>query len=134
MLTPRRPIAAFLSLTVGWTALVLGLVASPAHADGPHDPATYYAGTSGLTGDALATKLHSIIRPHTMLSYGDLWTALQQTDKDPDNPGKIIDTYSGTLLDASNMCNTGGACPAMSWNREHSWAKSHGDFGTVTGP
>ena len=103
MTQPRRPIAAVLAFAIGWTGLVLGLVVPPAAhaADVAHDPATYYAGTDGLTGAALEAKLHAIVHDHTFLSYDQLWSALQVTDRDPDNPDNIIDVYSGTSLVAS---------------------------------
>jgi endonuclease I len=41
----------------------------------------------------------------------------------------VILLYSGRSQ--SKTTNGGGA---NDWNREHVWAKSHGDFGTATGP
>ena len=56
-------------------------------------------------------------------------TALQDTDEDPNNPSNVILLYSG----ASQAKSTNGG-GVDDWNREHVWAKSHGDFGTSTGP
>lgn len=96
----------------------------------PTDPGTYYDGTSGLTGHALEAKLHTIISAGvTTLSYDEGWEALKDTDEDPADPSNVIEVYSGTSIAKSN--NGGGV---DDWNREHVWAKSHGDFGTTNGP
>ena len=145
----RRLSAVLVTASLGWTGLAIGVTAPAAQGAGgqapagasavaqrgtPHDPATYYAGTEGLTGQPLATRLHTIVAGHTRLSYDQLWNALPLTDADPNNPAtSITDFYAGTSLLKSAMCNHSGSC-AGEWNREHSWAKSHGDFGTVTGP
>ena len=95
----------------------------------PTDPGDYYAGAEGLSGAALEAALHDIISEQTRLSYEQVWTALQDTDEDPNNPSNVILLYSG----ASQAKSTNGG-GADDWNREHVWAKSHGDFGTATGP
>ncbi|GGF47375.1 extracellular ribonuclease [Marmoricola endophyticus] len=109
--------------------LLLGaVVASPASP--PASAADYYAGTSGLSGSALEAKLHTIVSTGvTRLSYDDVWTALQDTDQDPANPSNVIELYTGRSIAKSNH---GGGVDQ--WNREHVWAKSHGDFGTSAGP
>ncbi|WP_109830761.1 endonuclease [Reichenbachiella versicolor] len=91
-------------------------------------PANYYAGTSGLSGDALKSKLHSIIKGHKEFSYGDVWNILKEADRDPNNPNRVIGIHSGFSMAASDHSNNDG------WNREHIWAKSKGDFGTSKGP
>jgi endonuclease I len=58
-----------------------------------------------------------------------VWNALKVTDQDPANAANVILLYSGTSR--SKSLNGGGA---GNWNREHVWAKSHGDFGTSAGP
>ncbi|MFG1719912.1 endonuclease [Micromonospora chalcea] len=92
-------------------------------------PDAYYAAAAGKTGPALRTALHGIIRVQTKLSYDQVWDALKDTDQDPANPANVILLYSGRSQ--SKTSNGGGA---NDWNREHVWAKSHGDFGTATGP
>lgn len=89
----------------------------------------YYSGAVGKTGPALKSALHSIIRVQTRLSYDQVWTALKATDEDPNNPNNVILLYTGR----SQGKSTNGGNPD-DWNREHVWAKSHGDFGTATGP
>ncbi|MGW4465409.1 endonuclease [Micromonospora sp. NPDC004704] len=90
---------------------------------------TYYASAIGKTGPALRTALHNVIRVQTRLTYDQVWEALKDTDQDPSNSGNVILLYSGR----SQSKNTNGGNP-NDWNREHVWAKSHGDFGTATGP
>jgi VCBS repeat-containing protein len=140
----RRLIATLAASAVGWAGLTL-VVATPeagaaaasageATRDAPHDPATYYAGTEGLTGTALALKLNEIIDGHTRVTYSPgVWDAMVVLDRDPNDPTKIIDVYSGDSLDAGNRC--GNTCPnADSWNREHTWPQSRGSFNTAAGP
>ncbi|SCK11639.1 Endonuclease I [Streptomyces sp. WMMB 714] len=90
----------------------------------------YYKDAEGKTGEELKTALNKIISTDaTAISYDEVWDALKETDKDPDNAGNVILLYSGVSSPADN--NGGGE---DQWNREHTWAKSHGDFGTATGP
>ncbi|SCL14571.1 Endonuclease I [Micromonospora nigra] len=101
---------------------------SPTVPGGGYD-STYYAAAIGKTGTALRSSLHSIIRSHTRLSYDRVWEALKDTDQDPANPNNVILLYTGR----SQSKSSNGGDP-NDWNREHVWAKSHGDFGTATGP
>ncbi|MGA5185065.1 endonuclease I family protein [Streptomyces griseoincarnatus] len=91
--------------------------------------ADYYEGAEGKTGEALKSALHSIISDQTKLSYSAVWNALKESDEDPSNSGNVILLYSGASR--SKSLNGGDV---GDWNREHVWAKSHGDFGTSTGP
>ncbi|MFD4243363.1 endonuclease I family protein [Streptomyces sp. NPDC058525] len=89
----------------------------------------YYAAAEGKTGAALKAALHGIIKNQSKVNYDGVWNALKVTDQDPANPDNVILLYSGRSQ--SKSTNGGGA---NDWNREHVWAKSHGDFGTATGP
>ncbi|MEK4131124.1 endonuclease [Solibacillus sp. FSL W8-0474] len=89
---------------------------------------SYYDAAYGKTGEALKTALHNIIDDHTEISYSNVWTALRETDEDPYNPNNVILLYTGRSQ--SELTNGGNA---NDWNREHVWAKSHGDFGTSMG-
>ncbi|WP_239153731.1 endonuclease [Virgisporangium aliadipatigenens] len=89
----------------------------------------YYAAATGKSGAALRSALHGIIKVQTRISYDEVWNALKDTDQDPSNANNVILLYSGRSQAKST--NGGGA---NDWNREHVWAKSHGDFGTATGP
>ena len=74
-------------------------------------------------------RLHEIIDDHTQLSYAQAWDALRETDEDPTNANNVILFYSGiSRSKTSNGGNVG------QWNREHTWAQSHGGFGTSKGP
>ncbi|OQX81702.1 MAG: ribonuclease, partial [Bacteroidetes bacterium 4484_249] len=88
-------------------------------------PPGYYDSAEGLSGDALKTALHNIIDNHTEYSYNDLRDfILKNTDEDPNNSNNIILLYTGR---SQNKNTFGGG--ANDWNREHVWAKSHGNFG-----
>jgi endonuclease I len=89
----------------------------------------YYRTAAKKTGNSLKTELHNIIDHHTELSYSAVWEALKKTDEDPANANNVILLYTGRSQAKST--NGGGV---DDWNREHVWAKSHGDFGTAMGP
>lgn len=89
----------------------------------------YYALAAGKTGPALESSLHQVISVQQKLSYDQVWDALKDTDQDPANGNNVILLYTGRSQ--SKATNGGGV---DEWNREHVWAKSHGDFGTATGP
>ncbi|ANJ07604.1 endonuclease [Streptomyces parvulus] len=133
--TGRRRAAA-LAATAALAALAApSLAATPATATPPAAPApadyddTYYKDAAGKTGDDLKAALHTIISDQTKLSYDAVWDALKATDQDPADSGSVILLYSGLSRAKSANGGDGG-----DWNREHVWAKSHGDFGTATGP
>ena len=99
----------------------------------PSDPSpydsTYYAPAIGKTGESLKVALNDIIDNHTKLSYAAVWDALRYADEDPNNSNNVILLYTGRSQ--SKLTNGGNV---NDWNREHVFAKSHGDFGTVAGP
>ncbi len=92
-------------------------------------PEGYYDAAIGKTGGELKNALHDIIKKQTVFSYGSLWNQLSYTDADPNNSNNVICLYSGWSYPASNH---GGS--STQWNREHTWAKSVGNFGTANGP
>jgi endonuclease I len=78
-----------------------------------------------LTGNELKAALHNIIDDHTEHSYDALRDyILKATDEDPNNSNNVILLYTGRTQAKSTF---GGN--VNEWNREHVWAKSHGDFG-----
>ncbi|MFW5430388.1 endonuclease I family protein [Bacillus sp. MZGC1] len=89
----------------------------------------YYHSANGKSGPALKKALHDIIDDHKQLSYSQVWDALKKTDEDPKNPSNVLLLYSG--VSRSKQANGGNV---GQWNREHVWAKSHGNFGTSQGP
>ncbi|NQV18195.1 MAG: endonuclease [Armatimonadetes bacterium] len=96
-------------------------------------PEGYYDGTEGLTGDELKTALYNIIKDHIEFPYSstntDVWDILKVTDADPVYPDSVILIYTGWKMNGELEFNNGNG-----WNREHVWAKSHGDFGITMGP
>ncbi|MFB7370743.1 endonuclease I family protein [Streptomyces sp. NPDC056222] len=133
----RRPvlsIVAIAAIAASTAAYASGAQPPPAGAGTPTPAAaplddTYYEGALGKTGAELKNALHTIIGEQTKLSYDEVWDALKTTDEDPANPENVVLLYSGR----SQAKDTNGG-DANDWNREHVWAKSHGDFGTATGP
>lgn len=103
--------------------------AQPTSTSGGGGADDYYKTATGHTGPALKTALHTIIKTQQKLGYDQVWDALKATDEDPANAANVVLLYSGRSQSKSG--NGGGA---DNWNREHVWAKSHGDFGTATGP
>lgn len=104
-------------------------------------PANYYDGTAGLTGYALKTKLHQIIKVSSDLGYSALWVTYATSDVDHyyENNGTLLDMYSekpagpdtyeyiiGSPASGGNQCgsqnqNNEGFC----YNREHSLPKTY---------
>ncbi|MGW7055991.1 endonuclease I family protein [Streptomyces sp. NPDC054887] len=118
-------VAAASPTQAGSAAPVTGSAATAAAADVD----SYYAAAEGKTGATLKSALHTIIRSQSTVSYDQVWTALKNTDQDPANTANVIELYTGkSIAKTRSGGNTGD------WNREHVWAKSHGDFGTSTGP
>ena len=125
------------AVLLGSTALLAGALtqlpatasAEPPRATAVEAPDDYYKDAEGKTGDELKSALNTIISKSDQLSYDEVWEALKVTDQDPDNTSNVIELYTGNSVSKDD--NGGGA---DQWNREHVWAKSHGDFGTKTGP
>ncbi|MGC9374915.1 MAG: endonuclease [Bacteroidales bacterium] len=95
-------------------------------------PDGYYDSAEGLTNNQLKAALHDIIDDHIKYPYSDsgtdTWDILKQADKDPEYTDNVILIYTGSSVNAEQEYNNGNG-----WNREHVWAKSHGDFGTSEG-
>jgi len=86
-------------------------------------PTGYYNGTEGKDGEQLKAALNDIISGHTVYSYFVSKEIFKLSDADPNNPNNVIGVYSGFSVPNNNY-GTGGDY----LNREHVWAKSHGDF------
>ena len=91
----------------------------------------YYDGTDGLHGAELHEKLYDIVRNHTVVSYYSAWDHLRYVDEDPENSENVILFYMQRSHSEEDTCGDGNDCTSESWNREHVWPKSHGDFGTT---
>ena len=89
-------------------------------------PTGYYNGTENKTGEELKNALNDIISGHTVYSYFYTKEIFKLSDADPTNPANIIEIYTGRSW-PNNDYGTGGD----QLNREHVWAKSHGNFNEV---
>jgi endonuclease I len=89
-------------------------------------PIGFYNGTEGKAGDALKQVLHDKINNHVDFSYNQAKYLINYSDADPDNPMNVILFYSQISRNAS-LYGTG----AGFINREHVWAKSHGNFSGI---
>ncbi len=109
-------------------------------------PPNYYAGTEGLTGYTLKSKLSEIISDGALdLGYGTgtggLWTTFYTSDVDKyyENNGSVLDMYSekpvgpdayeyklGRTSDGGNQCGTTNSLDQENscYNREHTMPKS----------
>jgi endonuclease I len=85
----------------------------------------YYASIAG-NGSNLKSALHNLIRTthSTQFSYTATTDQIKYTDADPNNSSNVIEIYTGWSVPASTY---GG--DTTDWNKEHTWSKSHGDFG-----
>jgi len=83
----------------------------------------YYNGTDGKSGAELKAALHNIIKDHIPYSYFSTKYIFNVSDADPENPNNVIQVYSG-FSHANNDYGTS----SLQINREHVWAKSHGNF------
>lgn len=111
---------------------------------------TYYSSAANLRGEQLQSALHDIIKGHTSFRYSDTKDIMKITDRDwvlsPlteaelanynfNNHTGIGDPYL-KLLYGGNYNGTEHAVKwsenhVLIWNKEHTWAKSHGDFGEL---
>ncbi|WP_460065947.1 endonuclease I family protein [Streptomyces sp. YKOK-I1] len=123
------------SVALGTAAVLVGLTvpaltATPAAATTTAYDSTYYKNAVGKTGTSLKSSLHTIISTGvSKISYSAVWDALKVIDQDPNNSSNVLLLYSG--VSRSKSLNGGDV---GDWNREHTWAKSHGDFGESVGP
>ncbi len=93
-------------------------------------PVGYYNPANGLTGTALQTALHNIIKNHNVILYTNLYAAFDSTDIKPDST--IWDIYSdipGGPQPYLYYNNSTWQCgnynsEADCFNREHSWPQS----------
>ena len=86
-------------------------------------PVGYYNGTEGKSGDQLKHALHDIVKNHVDFTYNQAKYLINYSDADPQNPANVILFYSQISRNASLYGSVAGTI-----NREHVWAKSHGNF------
>ncbi len=101
----------------------------------PRSDSYYSTISASLEGSALKNALYNLIKGHTKYPYTDnstdLWDILSDADEDPNNPDNVIGVYSGFSIYKYPSITQSGT--SYNWNREHVWAKSHGNFGTDIG-
>jgi endonuclease I len=91
----------------------------------------YYTTLTGVVGHDLHLELHELISNHTVLEYSETWNHLKQMDQSIDDSGKINLFYTGRSHPNTDSDWEGNPIRSNnSWNREHIWPQSHGDFGT----
>lgn len=86
----------------------------------------YYNGTENKSGEELKATLNDIISNHTVYSYFFSKEIFKLSDADPNNPANIIEIYTGKSWPNDDYGSSGDQL-----NREHIWAKSHGNFGDM---
>ncbi|MBL4673803.1 MAG: endonuclease [Arenicella sp.] len=99
----------------------------------PPDTGDYYQAANGLSGFALKTALHNIIKGHAAQGYGALWGFYSANSLDLyfENDGSILDIYSENPNGAdpynytaiTNQCGSYNS-EADCYNREHSFPRS----------
>ncbi len=89
-------------------------------------PVGYYNGVEGKSDNELKQVLNEKISGHVDFSYSFSKNIINYSDSDPANGQNVILFYLQESRDASNY-GTGGDYI----NREHVWAKSHGDFSGI---
>ena len=100
------------------TRILRIFMATPACADAT----AYYSSASLAAGAAgLKAALHTIISPHTVVSYDDCWDALRDLDASPADHNRVRLIYSPHTHEAVAAQGI-----ATGWNREHVWPKSYG--------
>ena len=87
----------------------------------------YYSGINGY-GTSIKGQLHTLIKnTHTtQYTYDGAKVQLYYTDEDPANSNNVIEIYTGWSINRNSF-----GSGTTDWNREHTWSKSHGDFGDV---
>lgn len=89
-------------------------------------PVNYYNQAEGKKGTELKAALHQAISGHVDYSYNNSKYLMNYCDADPANPSNVILLYT-QRSQASDTYGTGGDYI----NREHVWAKSHGNFADI---
>jgi len=96
------------------------------------DRATYVEATYYITANAAETAglraaiTTDISANHKQLTYSEAWAALTYSDEDPANSNNIILLYSGRSIAKADNGSGSASSNQNFWNREHTWAKSHG--------
>ena len=106
--------------------LILAVFALSTWAQGPNGSGTYYQAANGLTGEALKTKLYTIIsKKLNSPSYDDLLELYKKTDTRSD--GYVRDWYSN-ITNFTHIADKAGSYQKEGdvYNREHTVPQSWG--------
>ena len=110
------------------TILFVGLLLAGIQGAWGAGAGSFYSQVEGIADDVAFRRVLNrlLVETHTKrLSYGELWDALAKTDADPHQAGNVILLYTGRSQDKSKRTGRGGQ-GGNTWNREHTWPKSHG--------
>jgi endonuclease I len=114
----------------------VGTVEEGQHMMSVRIPNGYYTSASTLKGSELREELQEIISTgaiklsYTSSSSADVWDMCEEGDQNPADENQVWQIYT----ELGRAKNDHSAGVSDEWNREHVWAKSHGDFGTSKGP
>ena len=86
----------------------------------PNFPSDFYEPVRGKVGEDLKQALHELIDDHDTFGYSSTTDFFKKIDVNPNDNNQLMLFYTGT----TNL--------STSYNKEHVWAKSHGDFGTTS--
>lgn len=88
----------------------------------------YYKNISfSANGDTLENSLYNLIKSYDMpYTYDNCDAYIANANEDPSNPNNVILFYTGRSVPKNYMGATSSAPDG--WNKEHVWAKSHGNF------
>ena len=119
------------SIVVNLTPKEYVQTVSPSHHMGSVKiPAGYYSSAVGSSGSTLRDEIHTIIEAGAEAqSYSTVWDMCADGDQNPKDPEQVWQMYI-----EKGIAKTAHVSGSTGWNREHTWAKSHGGFGTANGP
>jgi hypothetical protein len=95
-------------------------------------PPGYYDGLNGLSGDDLRDAVQAIIADPSVVraqTYADVIDIVKEADQNPENSNQVWLVYleeGRPKLDFQTSANITGV-----WNREHTFPRSRGGFGSI---
>lgn len=95
-------------------------------------PAGYYEALMGLSGQELKQALQNIIANPDVVraqTYNDVIDILKEADESPENSNQIWQVYLENTK--SKIDFQLGSSNIDLWNREHTWPRSRGGFGSI---
>ena len=103
---------------------------TPKFIDDHHDTTYYHAIDLSSSGTKLRNSLYKLIRRHRVLTYKEVWEAMEDIDRGNCSRGQVFDIYSGRCWFAvTDRCGAGGTkSEGHCFNREHAWPKSWCDL------